>query len=483
MKTDIFYIHPSTSLKKIGYCIFPAGVISILNYLKENGFSVSGLNYPLEKCLNKNFNLKNFLFEKKFEIIAIDLHWHQHSYGAVEIAKFLKKLFPDTPIVLGGYTATFFAKEILKEIKEIDFVIKGDAHLPLLKLIQNIKENKNYFEEIPNLVYRKGIEIFETPQEFILKDLNKLNFVDISFLNNSKYYYYTHLHYYGEKIPFFILTIASGCIHNCICCGGSKYSSLNILKRNFLIRNPEKILEDMEYLSKIGIKKIWFSHDLQSLGRENFSELFSKIRKKNLKFGGVMDIWENIDSDFLKEFSATFEKENSALTISPISGNEKVRKKFGKLYGNREFMETILKLKKENIPVEVYFSYYLPFENYKFFKETLEILNNLKNIFSNKKIFLECKPAVIDPGSLLFENPEKYDVEILKKNFRNFYNSSKKRGFFYKISKDMIGYSLKNSQIHPLFLYIFWSFLKFNILFRKILEFLTKIFKIGMISK
>lgn len=467
---DLLYIHPSRSLNRIGYCIFPTGIISILNYLKEKNISVVGLNYPMEKCLNKNFNLKNFLQNKKFNLIAIDLHWHQHSFGAIEIANFLKKIYKDVPVVLGGYTATFFAKEILENFPEIDFIIKGDGHIPLLQLIQNIKNNKDSYEDIPNLVYRREDKIVENLQKFTLEELDSLNFVEIDFLNNHHHYYRTHLHYYGEKIPFFVLAIASGCLYNCISCSGSKYSSFNILKRNFLVRSSERIFQDLEYLYKIGIKKIWLSHDLQSLGKENYMNLFYRIRKNKLKIGLVMDIWQTIDGDFLREFSQTVLKEYSTLTISPISGEEGVRKKFGKIYNNREFIKTVSDIKKENIPVEIYFSYYLPDEDLKKFKKTLSLIKITENIFFKKKVFLECKPAILDPGSILFDNPNKYNVEIINKNFGRFYKNSGKAEFLYKIRKNMIGYRLKKSDLAPLFLYIFWFSFKIKILFKKLLE-------------
>ena len=70
------------------YGLIPVGVAGLVNVLRENGIPVRGVNYFLERQLNKNFDLKKWLGSRRgVRVILIDLHWYEHSYGAIDIAK------------------------------------------------------------------------------------------------------------------------------------------------------------------------------------------------------------------------------------------------------------------------------------------------------------------------------------------------------------------------------------------------------------
>lgn len=468
---DILYIHPSKFIKKHGLCLIPLGVIPALNFLKEQGMQVLGVNYPMELLLDYRFDLEKILSNLDYSLLVMDLHWHQHSFFVGEISKIIKKNHPQGKIAIGGATASILAREVLHQIKEIDFVIKGDGNVPLLKLWQTLKLKNENYENIPNLFYKDGEKIKSTSEEFALDSLDDLNFTDISFLQNWKHYFKLHLNGWTKKKepPYFILGIGSGCEYDCLSCGGSKFSHQKLGRKGLLKRSVNKVIEDIEYLYNLGIKKIHLSHSLQIFGEEYWSNLFYLIRKKNIKIGLFTEAWQLPDKIFIDEFSKTFIKEFSNLAFSPMSGNENIRQKFGKLYSNEEMMNSIKKLKNENIPIEIYFSYYLPDEKYKDFFQTLKLINNIRKDYPANILTIYCYPVSVDPGSILFDSPEKHNIELIKRKFIDFYNCSNKLEFLSKISKKMIGYKLKNSNTNPLFLYFLWVFEKIKILFSKLL--------------
>jgi anaerobic magnesium-protoporphyrin IX monomethyl ester cyclase len=62
------------------------------------------------------------------------------------------------PIVIGGYTPTFHAEDILRGWSEVDFVVLREGEEAIVKLMQYL-EGRRPIEDVPNLVYRSNNKI------------------------------------------------------------------------------------------------------------------------------------------------------------------------------------------------------------------------------------------------------------------------------------------------------------------------------------
>lgn len=153
---DVLYIHPPALNNKAEYLYIPTGIIGLLNLLSDKGFEVVGVNIPLEKLIDQTFSIESYLRSIDAKITMIDLHWSVHSYDALNIAKYVKSINPNTKTILGGYTASLFATEIMSKFKYIDYIIYGDAEKPLCELVSSIVKNKSEkdLKNIPNIIYR-----------------------------------------------------------------------------------------------------------------------------------------------------------------------------------------------------------------------------------------------------------------------------------------------------------------------------------------
>lgn len=90
-------------------------------------------------------------------LIGIDLHWMVHVQGSLAVARLLKTVHPDTPIVFGGISSTFYAGELV-QYPYVDMVMKGyDTHEPLLRLLEELGHQRR-FETVPNLTWKRGTE-------------------------------------------------------------------------------------------------------------------------------------------------------------------------------------------------------------------------------------------------------------------------------------------------------------------------------------
>ena len=89
--------------------ILPMGVIALVNLLRSAGHSVRGINHPLEVALNSRIDLEKWLRgHPEVQFILIDLHWHEHAYGAIQVARVARKCHPGAWIILGGADRVLF---------------------------------------------------------------------------------------------------------------------------------------------------------------------------------------------------------------------------------------------------------------------------------------------------------------------------------------------------------------------------------------
>ena len=115
--------------------MYPVGFATLSHYLDNLGYEVRILNLAVKMLRSRNFDPESCLRKFKPVLFGLDLHWLPHVQGVIEVAKLLKRIHPEIPIVLGGLSASYFHREILESYKEIDYVIRGDcAEEPLAEL-------------------------------------------------------------------------------------------------------------------------------------------------------------------------------------------------------------------------------------------------------------------------------------------------------------------------------------------------------------
>ncbi len=198
---DVLYIHPAKQeidarydqyIACGPYPIMPVGVIGLMNELGRRGVTLQGLNLPLELLLNPRFSLRRWLRSSERPFLAmVDLHWYEHSYGAIEVARALKKVWPEVPVLLGGLTASRYAAEILRDFQSVDYIIRGDAEKPLDQLVSFVKgKGGKGLGDIANLVYRDGVKIVRNKMTYTAgaSELSAIGYASMDWLEHQRSY-------------------------------------------------------------------------------------------------------------------------------------------------------------------------------------------------------------------------------------------------------------------------------------------------------
>jgi hypothetical protein len=438
MSWDVLYIHPAK--QEVGfrydeyvssppYLLIPVGVIGLVNLLRQRGLAVTGLDLPLELILEPTFELRTWLEARNPpRLVMIDLHWYEHSYGALDVARLCREVYPGTPVLLGGITASIFATEILEQFPEVDFIIRGDAEEPLLKLVDAL-EGRGALASVPNLVYRDGDSTVEQERTYCASpaDLDQLDFVDTDFLEHrDDYAAMQHtggmgvIHDASERGHW--LSIGRGCTFDCAFCGGGKAAHWQFAgRKGFVLRSVDGVLDDIERLKDRDIQQVSLSLDPAIIGAEYWRPLFEGLQQRGIKLGLYNEFFQLPSAEFLRAFAEAADLDHSEVAITVLSGDEKVRRLNGKFFSNRQLFQVLGWLRRYRLPIFIYFSANLPGERPETFSHTIDLARRMARYYPAELLRMHNQCHTVDPLSPLSLAPEQYGAQVSMHSFIDYY--------------------------------------------------------------
>jgi B12-binding domain/radical SAM domain protein len=379
-------------------------------YVTRNGYRASIDNLGERMIESEEFDPESYLAKVDPKVFAIDLHWCTHSQGAVEVAKVVKRLHPNSFILLGGLTSSCFHQEIISKYPFIDGVIRGEAEEPLLQLLRAL-EGQRPLSEVPNLTYRDGKRTIINPLCPPCSTLDELDYTRLDLVTPRKAPVFSR-----ANIP-----VCRGCVYNCVSCGGSAYSYRKLFGRERpAFRSPDKIREDLEKLGEQGVKVVFLFQDARMGGRRYWNELVTTLKSDNSRVETIaMELFEPPPAKFLETLAPM--RQRVTLTISPESGADQVRKAHGRDYTNSEILSLVQTCKRLGLRLTVFFMLGLAGENYGTMADTYRLWERFYSpVASSEKMKGQSgvvrhglgSMVLLDPGSLAFDFPEKYGYKL-----------------------------------------------------------------------
>ncbi|GAB4294472.1 MAG: radical SAM protein [Myxococcota bacterium] len=197
------------------------------------------------------------------------------AHNANKYAQLTKKLFPKTPVILGGPYATSFETKALKE-PSIDYVVAGEGEAPLLRLINSL-EADDRFPEIPGLILRdKNGEVRCYPQSILIADLDELPFPAWEHIDFDQYANRFRMTPIGRG-KYALLFTSRGCPYECIYCH-------NIFGRRYRAMSPKRAVDEIEYLvNSFGINEFEIVDDSFNLDYKRTEKICDEIVARGLK--------------------------------------------------------------------------------------------------------------------------------------------------------------------------------------------------------
>ena len=407
---------PSTPI----FEMYPIGFASLSEYLERHGLKVRIINVAMKMLKNEKFDVERLIRKNRPLAFGIDLHWIAHVQGALALAEMIKRFHPDIPVIMGGLSATYYHEDILRQYPFIDFVLRGDStEKPLVQLLQTIK-NGGDFKKIPNLTYRDGMNgiqinsLTHVPENLdeISIDYRHIMKKVARYLDPTGYQPFIDWYAYPVTAVF----TCRGCIYSCKTCGGSAQTFRTMAnRRKPAYRNPKLLAQDIFNISDHLHAPVMVIGDIFQPGDEYGFTFLQEMKRRPITNHVAFEFFVPPSRAQLERIAESIPNFN--IEISPESHDEEVRKAFGRPYGNQS-LETMLgdAVDLGSKRIDLFFMTGLPRQTYSSVLETVDYCRSLLERFRPYgKLFPFISPLApfLDPGSAVFEAPEKYGYHLL----------------------------------------------------------------------
>lgn len=204
--------------------------------------------------------------------IACFTTYRASSYKLARIAKEVK---PKCKVVMGGPHATFMWGQIIKNIKEVDIIILGEAEYTMLELVYHL-ENRLPLSEVDGIVFRVGNGFYMSKPRKVIQNLDDLPFPNYRDIDLKKYAIPCPPTFpYSDIKPS--ICSSRGCYANCTFC------STRIFWGNWRARSPKNVVDEIEILYNKGARYFNFNDDIFTTDKNRVVEICKEMIKRNIK--------------------------------------------------------------------------------------------------------------------------------------------------------------------------------------------------------
>jgi len=416
----------------------PMGLLGLADLLQRQGISTQIVHLGVEWIEDHHFSIIEYIRKKNPRIVAIDLHWHHQSFDVMEVVKKIKTSFPQIFILLGGFTASFFHEEIMRNFDAVDGIIRGEAEVPISELAHTVLQGKEDLFSVSNLTWRRKGRILINPLSYVAseQDLNNLSLTHFPLLKN----YSTYIRYVGQpfyvkgvsreknfwmyslKSPIYHLMVGRGCPVQCTWCSGNIPSQETITgRKEVTFRGVEEVLQTIKEALAYGYETFHICFDPYPSKPEYYLSLFSRLREEKIRVECFFESFGLPTLPFIQSFKETFPGPKSLIALSPDVGSDRVRKIHkGHAYTNQALMECLDQLERHQVFCDVFFTIGVSFEKEEDVRETLQLQKEIRNRYPHVK-GIRTFTIEMEPGSPWHLDPEAFGVKTSLQNFMDFY--------------------------------------------------------------
>ncbi len=398
---------PSTPV----FDMYPLGFSTMMAHMQNAGYSVRIANLAARMVRSSRFDPDALIAAADAKMYGIDLHWLPHAHGALEVAQRIKEYHPDSPVIMGGYSATYFHKE-LASLPYVDYVLRGDsAEHTLEKLAEHVIDGTPP-TNVPNLTWVDSDGTVQVnPMTYVPENINHLilNYHSIvkSVVRDVDLMNYVPFSHWMEY-PIMAALSVKGCSQNCTICGGSAFSARSLSGRHKpAFRSPELLAQDVRDVGALTRAPVFILGDLRQAGEDYVRRFFRAVQGFT---GTVMvEFFGPVDQAYADQLAAALP--NFLVEFSPESHDSAVRKASGKHYSNNEIEGTIAACLKAGAKrFDLFFMIGLSRQTPDSALDTIEYSRHLLRTFNDGRLIPFTSPLApfLDPASLAYEHAAQY---------------------------------------------------------------------------
>lgn len=335
------------------------------------------------------------------------------SFGSdTEMIRKIKARYPGILMVVFGYYPTIFPEKLFAGMP-IDFIIRGEPEICLSGLVDMIAKGQPT-KEIPGLVFRDKNGCYRDcgmPER--LQDLDALPFPDPTMLSSDCY---------REMLingPIALMQTSRGCPFQCNYC-------ITTYGRKLVMRSPENVVAEIEFLVKRGFRNIRFTDDTFNVHKERVRKICQLIvdRKIKVKWTCLSRI-DTLDRDTLAMMKSSG---CIRVYIGVESFSQKVLDFYQKGFKASDILERVAWVKRSGMQAAGFFLIGAPVETEE------DIIANIRGLREVALDFIIVSKLTPYPGTPLFERV-KSDMDFNLFPYRNVFKNPVKEEDMLKTEK------------------------------------------------
>lgn len=263
----------SPEVSKGGTLYYPIWLAYATGLLESEGFEVKLLDAPA----------KGYAFDQTVKEVARfspDITILDTStpsvYNDVRVGQAIKRVSPDSFVLLVGTHPSAMPEQTLKLADEVDAVARREYDYTVCNLARAIK-NGSSLRDVGGLSYRKGDRLVHNPERPFIEDLDALPFVSEVYEKHLKiedYFYAANLH------PVVTLLSGRGCPNRCRFC----LLPQTFTGQRYRFRSPENLMKELVYVKETfpKAKEVFFEDDTLTANRERIRTISSLVSQERL---------------------------------------------------------------------------------------------------------------------------------------------------------------------------------------------------------
>ena len=370
----------------------PISLGYIASFLKSKGFTVKILSLG-EDTSESRASLYQLVSSFQPALVGLSAYQRTMLY-VIGLARLMKSVNPNIKIAIGGPQATFMPSAAFAELPEIDYICRSSGEVTLLGIAQAI-EKGTPFSDLLGVSYKdpRGA-ICDTAE---LEGLADLDSYPSPYLDDIFDY---------SCMSEAIMLTSRGCPHHCIYC----YTP-HAFKHKVSFHSVDRVIEEIRWIRKKGVRRLWLADPNISFKPTRLIELLDRMLTEGLE----TEMWLQTRADLV---SPELMKKMKRAGVSTIafgleSASERVLARLGKHISIHNVADAISLAQSEDIGVELFTIFGLPYETFGDALKTLEFVkkNNVK-IMGNTN----SQQMQIYFGTDMARDYEKYTIRPLNTN-------------------------------------------------------------------
>lgn len=399
------------------------GAIILYEQLVKYNYPCKLIYYLTDTEVNRK-GLRDFILSSSVLFIGFSFASHS-TKTAFSIADYIRKTFPQIPIVFGGVHPTL---DPVSCLDHCDAVCLGEGDLAILEILERINAGYNYLVS-NNLVYRNGDRIIRNALNPLISNLDILPIrrpytADHIVIKNGHSYPLIQERYF-EIMPFRKLSLTQdfsrGCPYSCNYCCNSNYKELypewaKVRSRSVSVTINE-IYENIQLNSSLMrmflIDDCFFAHNIEWL--KDFVRQWKEKINISLTFFAIPEYVTYEKLRILCDINI------DRISIGLQSGSRRMNAFLNRRFSPAQFLQTCRLIRSMGINLAIDLLFDNPWENENDQLETLDILTQIPKPFIISQYSLK-----VYPGTGLYKKYNENNEVFVTRNFSyNHYNSIK----------------------------------------------------------